>query len=267
MGGWATELLPYGGSPTFQSRGQNQQWPTSGADRVYKSCRLAVLQRSIAGDKSTHDPHVGGLVAQSLRWKESRTLQSEAQNQKWRTTRQIGYITLAVPRVPKASKQGTKATLARKWADRRHNLCGVWSSQCFKAGIQSRNWPTRGHIGDITVANSGVPNASMQGTTLNVAQKWEIAYITPDVYGSPTLRRMGQDDKWRFTARVKIRSGPQMSGLAPYPLPSGWCPTLQTGEQNQQWPTSERIGNVNPDTLGSPTLQSGGQKQHSPTLG
>ena len=48
-----------------------------------------------------------------------------------------------------------------------------------------------------------------------------------------------------------------MGGLATQPLPSTGSPPLQSGGQNQQWPTNGRIGYITCTKKGSPTLQSG----------
>ena len=45
-------------------------------------------------------------------------------------------------------------------------------------------------------------------------------------------------DPHRFRAGGKIRSGPQVGKLATSPLPYRGAPPLQSGGQNQKWPTS-----------------------------
>ena len=49
-------------------------------------------------------------------------------------------------------------------------------------------------------------------------------------------------DCHRFRAGGKIRSGPQVGKVATSPLPSRGSPPLQSGGQNQKWPTSGQSG-------------------------
>ena len=63
----------------------------------------------------------------------------------------------------------------------------------------------------------------------------------------------------------EIRGGPRMGGLAATPLPYGGSPKLQSGGQNQKWPTSGPIGYITPAVWGSPTLHNGGKNKKWPT--
>ena len=56
----------------------------------------------------------------------------------------------------------------------------------------------------------------------------------------------------RFTLEDKIRSARQVGRLATSPLPTEGSPTLQSGGQNQKWPTVGRIGYVTPAGWGGP---------------
>ena len=76
-----------------------------------------------------------------------------------------------------------------------------------------------------------------------MAHKWADLlphHITPAVWGVTKGFRAGD----------KIRRGPQADGLATSPLPHGGSPTLQSGGQNQKWPTSGRIGYLTYATWG-----------------
>ena len=42
----------------------------------------------------------------------------------------------------------------------------------------------------------------------------------------------------------EMKNGPQMRTLAISPLPFGGFATLQSGEENQQWPRNEQIGDL-----------------------
>ena len=151
MGKLATSPLPYRGSPPLQSRGQNQKWPTSGqigyltpavsgsptaAERGAKSevahkwanwlphpCRIGDPHRCRAGGKIRSGPQVGKLATSPLPYRGSPPLQSRGQNQKWPTSGQIGYLTLAVSGSPTAAERGAKSEVAHKWARWLHNPC------------------------------------------------------------------------------------------------------------------------------------------------
>ena len=64
----------------------------------------------------------------------------------------------------------------------------------------------------------------------------------------------------RLRAGGKIRSGPQVGKLATSPPPYQGAPPLQSGEQNQKWPTSGQIGYLTPAVSGSPTASERGTK-------
>ena len=80
VAGLATEPLLSKGSPTPESRGQNQKWPTIG----------------LTSYKIRSGPQVGALGMETPTIQGTPTLQSEEQNQKCPTSGRIGYITLAV---------------------------------------------------------------------------------------------------------------------------------------------------------------------------
>ena len=85
----------------------------------------------------------------------------------------------------------------------------------------SPKWPTCWHSGYLTLAVSGVPNA---------------------LHGS------------------KIRSGPLAGKVATSSLRSRGSPPLQSGEQNQKWPTSGQSGCVTRAVSGIPTASERGAK-------
>ena len=67
-------------------------------------------------------------------------------------------------------------------------------------------------------------------------------------------------DPHRFRAGGKIRSGPQVGKLATSTLPPRGSPPLQSGGQNQKWPTSGQSGYLTPAVSGSPTAAEQGAK-------
>ena len=132
----ATSPLPSRGSPSLKSGEVNQKWPTSGrsgyvtpavsgiptaSERGRKS-KVAHLwakwlrhprrfkdpHRFRAGGKIRSGPQVGKVATSSLPSRGSPPLQSGEQNQKWRTSGQSGYVTLAFSGIPTDSELGAK---------------------------------------------------------------------------------------------------------------------------------------------------------------
>ena len=64
----------------------------------------------------------------------SKTLQSKGQDQNWSTAEPTGYITLAIWRVPDASKRVGGGGVAPKWAGWLHNPCRLGGPRSFVAG-------------------------------------------------------------------------------------------------------------------------------------
>ena len=62
----------------------------------------------------------------------------------------------------------------------------------------------------------------------------------------------------------KIRSGPLVGKVATSPLPSRGSPPLQSGGQNQKWPTCGQSGYVTPAISGIPTASEHGAGQTFP---
>ena len=102
----------------------------------------------------------------------------------------------------------------------------------LQSGGQNQKWPTSGQIGYLTPAVSGSPTASERGAKSEVAHKWANWLPHPCRIGEPHRCRAGG----------KIRSGPLVGKLATSPLPYRGAPPLQSGGQNQKWPTSGQGG-------------------------
>ena len=245
----ATSPLPYRGSPLLQSGGQNQKWPTSG--------------------KSGYSP---------LPYRGSPPLHSGGQNQKWPTSGQIGYLTPAVSGIPAGSARGAKSEVAHKWAKWLPHPCRIGDprpssaggkirsgpqvgkvatsplpyrgSPPLQSGGQNQKWPTSGQIGYLTPAVSGIPAASERGAKSEVAHKWAKWLPHPYCIGDPRSSSAGG----------KIRSGPQVGKVATSPLPYQGSPPLQSGGQNQKWPTSGQIGYLTPAVSGIPAAPARGAK-------
>ena len=306
VGKLPTSPLPYRGSPSLQSGGQNQKWPTSGqigyltpavsgiptaAERGAKSevahkwanwlphpCRIGDPHRCRAGGKIRSGPQVGKLATSPLPYRGAPPLQSGGQNQKWPTSGQIAYLTPAVSGIPIASKRGAKSEVAHKWANWLPHPCRIGDPHRCRAGGkirsgpqvgklatsplpyrgapplqsggQNQKWPKSGQIGYLTPAVSGIPTAAERGAKSEVAHKWANCLPHPCRIGDPH----------RFKAGGKISSGPQVGKLATSPLPYRGSPPLQSGGQNQKWPTSGQIGYPTPAVSGSPTAAERGAK-------
>ena len=120
----------------------------------------------------------------------------------------------------------------------------------LQSGGQNQKWPTCGQNGYVTPAVSGIPTAAERGA------KSEVAHLWAKWLRHPCRLR----DPHRFRAGGKIRSGPQVGKMATSPLPSRGSPPLQSGGQNQKWPTSRQNGYVTPAVSGIPNAARRGAK-------
>ena len=198
-------------------------------------------------------------------------LHSGGQNQKWPTSRQNGYVTPAVSGIPTASQRGAKSEVAHLWAKWLRHPCRLGDPHRFTAGGKIRSGPQVGKMATSPLPSRGSPPLHSGGQN----QKWPTSrqhgYVTPAVSGIPTAARRGAKSevahlwaKWlrhpcrlgdphRFRAGGKIRSGPQVGKMATSPLPSRGSPPLQSGGQNQKWPTCGQNGYVTLAVSGIPT--------------
>ena len=114
-----------------------------------------------------------------------------------------------------------------------------------QTGGGNQKWPASGQSGYVNPAVSGIPTASERG---GGNQKWptrgQSGYVTPAASGIPAAAERGGGG---------IRSGPLVGKVATSPLPSRGSPPLQSGGQNQKWPTSGQGGYVTPAVSGIPT--------------
>ena len=221
---------------------------------------------------------MGKLATSPLPYRGAPTLQSGGQNQKWPTSGQIGYLTPAVSGSPTAAERGAKSEVAHKWANCLPHPCRIGEPHRCRAGGKIRRGPQVGKLATSPLPYRGSPPLQSGGQN----QKWptsgQTSYLTPAVSGSPTAAERGAKSevahkwaKWlphpcrigephRFRAGGKIRSGPQVGKLATSPLPYRGSPPLQSGGQNQKWPTSGQIGYLTPTVSGSPTAAERGAK-------
>ena len=137
----------------------------------------------------------------------------------------------------------------------------------LQSGGGNQKWPTSGQSGYATPSGqsgyatpavSGIPTASERGAKSEVAHLWAKWLRHPCRLGDPH----------RLTAGGKIRSGPLVGKVATSPLPSRGSPPLQSGGQNQKWPTCGQSGYVTPAVSGIPTaLERGGEIRSGPLVG
>ena len=118
----------------------------------------------------------------------------------------------------------------------------------LQSGGQNQKWPTSGQGGYITPATRGNPTAPDGGAESEVAHKWARWLHNHCRLGGPH----------RFTAGGRIRRGPQVGKVATQHLPPGGSPPLQSGGQNQKWPTSGQGGYITPAACGVPTASGRG---------
>ena len=266
------------GIGTAAERGAKSEVAHECANWLPHPCRIGDPHRFRAGGKIRSGPQVDKLATSPLPYRGSPTLQSGGQNQKWPTSGQIGYLTPAVSGIPTASERGAKSEVAHKWTNWLPHPCRIGDPHRFRAGGkirsgpqvgklatsplpyrgspplqsggQNQKWPTSGQIGYLTPAVSGIPTASERRAKSEVAHKW--------TNWLPHPCRIG--DRHRFRAGGKIRSGPRVRKLATSPLPYRGSPPLQSGGQNQKWPTSGQIGYLTPAVSGIPTAAERGAK-------
>ena len=102
-----------------------------------------------------------------------------------------------------------------------------WGSPPLQSGGENQKWPTCGQSGYVTPTVSGIPTVAERGAKSEVAHLWANWLRHPCRLGDPHRCRAGG----------KIRSGPLVGKVATSPLPSRGSPPLQSGGQNQKWPT------------------------------
>ena len=100
----------------------------------------------MAGGRITSGPQVGKVATEPLPPGGSPPLQSRGQNQKWPTSGQGGYITLAAWGVSTASEQGAESEVAHNWARWLHNPCRLGGPHRFRAGGRIRSVPQVGKV-------------------------------------------------------------------------------------------------------------------------
>ena len=278
VGKVAAQPVPSRGSPPLQSGGRNQKWPTCGqsgyvtpavsgiptaAERRAKSemahlwakwlrhpCRLGDPHRFRAGGKIKSGPLVGKVAMSPLPSRGSPALQSRGGNEKWPTCGQSGYVTPAVSGIPTASERGAKSEVAHLWARWLRHPCRLGDPHRCRAGGKIRSGPLVGKVATSPLPSRGSPPLQSGGGNQKGPTCGQGGYVTPAVSGIPTAAERGRE----------IRSGPLVGKVATSPLPSRGSPPLQSGGQNQKWPTCGQSGYVTPAVSGIPTALERGAK-------
>ena len=238
------------GIPTASEPGAKSEVAHVWAKWLRHPCRLGDPHRLRAGGKIGKGPLVGKMATSPLPSRGSPQLQSGGQNQKWPTCGQSGYVTPAVSGIPTAAERAAKSGVAHLWAKWLRHPCRLGDPHRFRAGGKIRSGPLVGKMATSPLPSRGSPRLQSGGQN----QKWptsrQSGYVTPAVSGIPTAAEPGGE----------IRSRPQVGKMAMSPLPSRGSPPLQSGGQNQKWPTTRQNGYVTPAVSGIPTAARRGAK-------
>ena len=212
--------------------------------------RLGDPHRFGAGEKIGSSPSVGKVATSPPPSRGSSPLQSGGQNQKWPTCGQSGYVIPAVSGIPIASERGGKSEVAHQWAKWLCHRCRLGDPHRLRGEGKIRTGPSVGKVATSPLLSRGSQPLQSGGQN----QKWppsgQSGYVTPAVSGMPTASEGGGE----------LRSAPQKGKVATSPLPSRGSPPLQSGGQNQKWPTSGQTGYVTPAISGIPTASERGAK-------
>ena len=266
------------GSHTASERGAKSEVAHQWANWLPHPCRIGEPHRCTAGSKIRSGPQVGELATSPLPYQGAPPLQSVGQNQMWPTCGQIGYLTPAVSGSPTAAERGAKSEVAHKCPNWLTHPCRIGEPhRCraggkirsgplvgklatstlpyrgappLRSGEQNQKWPTSGQIGYPNPAVSGSPTAAERGAKSEVAHLWANWLPHPCRIGEPHRCRAGR----------KIRTGPLVGSLATPTLPYRGAPPLQSGGQNQKWPTCGQLGYPYPAVSGSPEAAERGAK-------
>ena len=279
VGKMATSPLPYRGIPAASERGAKSEVAHKWARWLPHPCRIGDPCRFKARGKIRSGPQMGKMATSPLPYRGSPPLQSGGENQKPPTRGKIGYLTPAVSGIPAASERGAKSEVAHKRENWLPHPCRLGDPRRFRAGGKIRSGPQMGKMATSPLPYRGIPAASEQGAKSEVAHKWARWLPPPLPYrGSPMLQSGGQNQKspkrganWlphpcrignprRFRAGGKIRSRPQRGKLVTSPLPYRGSLPLQSGGQNQKWPTSGQNGYLPPAVSGISTASERGAK-------
>ena len=235
---------------------------------LHNPYRLGSPHRFRPGGRIRSGPQVGKVATKLLPPRGAPTLMIGGQNQevahKWarwlHNPCRLG--------VPSASELEAEPEVAHKWARWLHNPYRLGSPHRFRPGGRIRSGPQVGKVATKLLPPRGAPTLPIGGQNQEVAHKWARWLHNPCRLGGPHRFRAGAilrvAHKWarwlhnpcrlggplRFRAGGRIRGGPQVGKVATEHLPPRGSPPLQTGGQNQKWPTSGQGGYITPAAWG-----------------
>ena len=182
----ATSPLPSRGSPPLQSRGGNQEWPTSGQSGYVTPAVSGIPTASKRGAKSKVAHLWAKWLRHPCRLGDPHRFKAGAANQKWSTIGQSRYITPAFSRIPTASEQGAKSEVAHKKAKWLRHPCHLADPHRFIAGDKIRSTPQKGKVATSPLPSPGSPPLQSGGQNQNWPNYRQSGYVTPAVSGIPT---------------------------------------------------------------------------------
>ena len=147
--------------------------------------------------------------------------------------------------------------MAHFWPKRVRHPCRLGDPHRCRARGKIRSGPLVGKVATSPLPFLGISTAAKREAKLKVARK-----------SAKWLRhRWRLGDPHRFTAGGKIRNGPLVGKVATSPPPSRGSPPLQSGGQNQKWPTFMQSGYVTPAVLGDlHRCKAGGKIESGPQV-
>ena len=178
----------------------------------------------------------------------SPTLHRKEQNLQWPTNEQIGDVRTPVWAVPDASQPEGKSIVTQKWADWRHYAYQPQGPQCLRAGDKISSGPQVGILATQPLSPKGHYNFRAREKMSSGPQVGYIGY-------NAVFRVLNGSQQGRNSALACKRGK-----LATQPLPSGGSPTLKSGRQNEQCPTSGQTGYITAAILGVPNDYGRGTK-------
>ena len=299
VGKVAMSPLPSRGSPLLHSGGGggggDQKWPTTGHSGYVTPAVSGIPTASERGAKSEMAHKWAKWLRHPCRLGDPNCFRpGGGGNRKWPTCGQSGYATPAVSGIPTASKRGAKSEVAHLWAKWLRHPCRLGDPHRFRArGGEITSGPLVGKVATSPLLSRGSPplqsGGGGGGAIRSGPQVGKVATSPLLSRGAPPLQSGGGESemahlwaKWLrhpcrlgdphcFRAGGKIRSGPLVGKVAMSPLPSRGSPLLQSGGQNQKWPTSGQSGYVTPAVSGIPTASKrgggGGGNHKWPTCG
>ena len=155
QGGYIT--LAAWGIPTASERGAKSEVAHKWARCLRHPCRLGDPHCFRPRGTIRGGPQVGKVATSPLPPRGSPPIQSGGQNQKWHTSGQGGYITLAASGIPTALERGAKSEVAHKWARWLHHPCRLGDPHRFMAGGKIRSGPQVGNVATSPLPPGGSP--------------------------------------------------------------------------------------------------------------